>query len=114
MNQSFGNEVTREASDKRRPRALAVALQLPGESRETVVANLDELAQLADTAGADVIDRVIQLRAKPDTTAWIGSGKAEHIAALVQELELDMVFADDDLSPRQALEKLYELKAAVD
>lgn len=103
MNQSFSPEALRRSEDGKRPRALALALQLPGDERDTVVANLEELAQLADTAGAEIVDSVIQLREKPDTRAWIGSGKAEHIGALVEELDLALVFADDDLSPRQAL-----------
>jgi GTP-binding protein HflX len=109
MNQSFDRRSKqRDASEAtRRERAVAVALALP-ESRITVYDHLDELMRLADTAGVDVVDQVIQQRERPDAACWIGKGKAEQLKAVADELDADLILVDDDLSPAQArnLEKL--------
>ena len=101
MNQSFQGVSVRDEAEKRE-RAVAVALQLEGRSREETLAHLDELLRLADTAGADVIDQILQARVRPDGATWIGKGKAEQVKAVVEELEADFVLVDDDLSPAQA------------
>jgi len=92
---------------ERRERAILVGLQLPGvptSYREP----LEELAQLADTAGADVLERLLQRREKPDPRTFVGKGKAHGIAERVKTLEADLVIVDHDLSPSQArnLEKI--------
>jgi len=94
--------------EERRERAVAVALVLDGRERAMVLEHLDELIQLADTAGADVVDQVLQGRDRPDTASWLGKGKAEHLKAVADELQADLILADDDLTPAQArnLEKL--------
>ena len=63
--------------------------------------SLDELASLAETAGAMVISRVIQNRQKPDPATYIGSGKAEELALACQALEIDLVIMDDELTGAQ-------------
>ena len=63
--------------------------------------SLDELASLAETAGAMVITRVIQNRQKPDPATYIGSGKAEELALACQALEIDLVIMDDELTGAQ-------------
>ena len=70
---------------------------------------LDELAQLVDSAGADVVGRVVQRRDAPDPATFVGRGKAEEIAALSRSLDADTVVFDDELSPAQQrnLEKLF-------
>ena len=70
---------------------------------------LDELAHLVDSAGADVVGRVVQRRNAPDPATFVGRGKAEEIAALSQSLDADTVVFDDDLTPAQHrnLEKLF-------
>ena len=64
-------------------------------------ASLDELASLAETAGAMVITRVLQNRQKPDSSTYIGSGKAEELALTCQALEIDLVILDDELTGAQ-------------
>ncbi len=73
---------------------------------------LDELAFLADTAGADVVDSFIQDRKLRDPAYCIGKGKVEELVAFVKEQEIDLVIFDDDLSPAQArnLEQALECK----
>ena len=63
--------------------------------------SLDELAALADTAGAMVITRVLQNRVKPDPATWIGSGKAEELSLQCQTLEIDLAILDDELTGAQ-------------
>ena len=63
--------------------------------------SLDELASLAETAGAMVITRVLQNRLKPDPATYIGSGKAEELSLTCQALEIDLAILDDELTGAQ-------------
>ena len=63
--------------------------------------SLDELASLAETAGAMVITRVLQNRQRPDPATFIGSGKAEELALACQTLEIDLAILDDELTGAQ-------------
>ncbi|SKA79574.1 GTP-binding protein HflX [Caloramator quimbayensis] len=63
--------------------------------------SLNELEELADTAGSEVVYKVIQNRGKIDTAYYIGSGKAREIALLRQSLMADTVIFDDELSGAQ-------------
>ena len=63
--------------------------------------SLEELAGLAETAGAMVITRVVQNRQKPDPATYIGSGKAEKLALTCQALEIDLAIFDDELTGAQ-------------
>ena len=63
--------------------------------------SLDELAGLAETAGAVVISRVLQNRQKPDTAMFIGTGKAEELALVCQAQEIDLAIIDDELTGAQ-------------
>ena len=62
----------------------------------------DEFALLAKSAGADVVAHVEVQRLRPDAKLFVGSGKAEEIAELVQELEAELVIFDHALTPAQA------------
>jgi GTP-binding protein HflX len=92
-----------------RERIILVGVVFPGRTNESVDEDLDELALLVDSAGADVVDRVIQRRDRPDAATFVGSGKAKEIAALSQSLDVDTVVFDDELTPAQHrnLEKLF-------
>ena len=72
-----------------------------GASDDQVDANLDELAQLVDTAGADPVDRVIQKREAPDPATYVGKGKATEIQETSDDADADTVVFDDELSPAQ-------------
>ncbi len=63
--------------------------------------SLDELAALADAAGARVLDRVLQERPKPDPAFFIGRGKAEELRLLVEVENLDLFIFDEELTPGQ-------------
>jgi GTPase len=91
-----------------RERIVLVGVVLPGVDPEAVEANLDELALLVDTAGADVAARVVQRRDRPDPATYVGRGKVEELASLSVRVDADTVVFDDELSPAQQrnLEKL--------
>jgi GTP-binding protein HflX len=93
-------------------RAILVALRTKEKSREIVSEHLDELEELATTAGADAIIKIVQDKHTADPAFYIGKGKAQEIAELVELNEIDIVIFDDDLSPVQVrnLEKLIERK----
>jgi GTP-binding protein HflX len=84
-----------------RERAVLVGVVVPGVPRPEVVAHLDELAQLVDTAGGEVPARLVQERKSPDPATFIGKGKVGELSALVTEHGARLVVFDDDLSASQ-------------
>jgi GTP-binding protein HflX len=74
--------------------------------------SMRELAALAETAGATVLDGLLQRRANPDPSTYLGKGKAAELASLVQALGADTVIADTELAPsqRRALEDVVKVK----
>ena len=93
--------------------ALLVAVILDGQSRETCEEHLDELALLAETAGYEVRDRVIQERARPDAATLLGRGKVEEVARQVRDLGVTRVVTDDDLTPQQGAQLEKHLGVSV-
>ncbi|MFN8018319.1 MAG: GTPase HflX [Acidimicrobiales bacterium] len=91
-----------------RERIIIVGVTLGGGDPERTDADLDELALLVDTAGADVVGRIVQRRSAPDPATYLGKGKAAELKELSEALDVDTVVFDDDLSPAQQrnLEKL--------
>lgn len=75
-------------------------------------ASLAELAALAETAGSEVLEGLIQRRDKPDPSTYIGSGKAQELREVVLATGADTVICDGELSPAQlnALEKAVKVK----
>ena len=75
-------------------------------------ASLAELAALAETAGSQVLEGMIQRRDKPDPSTYIGSGKAQELREIVVATGADTVICDGELSPAQltALEKAVKVK----
>ena len=74
--------------------------------------SLAELAALAETAGSEVLEGMIQRRDKPDPSTYIGSGKAAELRQVVDATGADTVICDGELSPAQlnALEKAVKVK----
>lgn len=101
-----------EVENIRQERAIVVGMVRPDQSREVVNEYLDELELLADTAGAEVLERVIQERHRMDSSFMIGKGKAEELATTAKYLDADLIIFDDDLSPAQVknLEQLCQTK----
>lgn len=90
-----------EIYKKGKERALLVGVQFPYVSSEEVSGNMYELSLLADTAGAQVIDKVIQPRKSLDPAFYIGAGKVDEIKEIAGEKEINLIIFDDDLRPRQ-------------
>jgi len=91
-----------------RERIVLVGVAFPWTSLDRVESDLDELAELVDTAGADVAARVVQRRDRPDPATFVGSGKAEELHRLSESVDADTVVFDDELTPAQQrnLEKI--------
>ena len=68
---------------------------------EDIDASLDELEELARTAGAVVCGRIVQKMERPNTSTYLGKGKLAELAELVLETEADGVICDDELTPAQ-------------
>jgi GTPase len=89
------------AVGSRPERAVLVGVSLLDRDTLPVEDSLDELALLADTAGAEVVDRLSQRRDRPDAGTFVGKGFAERLGRRVEALEAAVVIFDDDLSPGQ-------------
>lgn len=90
--------IEEQETEELREKALLVSVDTGDFDVET---SLDELEELADTAGADVLGRLVQKREAPDKATCIGSGRLEELAQLAQNEEADLVIFDRELSPTQ-------------
>ena len=84
-----------------RERALLVGATFGGSSGDEAEWSLDELEALAETAGADTVDRLVQRRGTPDAATYLGRGKAKETAQLAKALDADVLIFDDELTPAQ-------------
>lgn len=83
-------------------RAILIGMEWGrNDSLWTVEDSLEELKQLADTAGATVIKKFVQKRQKPDPAFFIGRGKVQELALYAQQENIDLCIFDDELSPAQ-------------
>lgn len=89
---------------------VGVALQEEGINYERMCEYLDELAFLAETAGAQTVKVFTQNLDKPVNSTFIGKGKLEEIRQYIEENETDLVIFDDELSPTQLRNIENELK----
>ncbi|MCK4409438.1 MAG: GTPase HflX [Candidatus Eisenbacteria sp.] len=87
-------------------------MSLPNTRVEDEHESLDELAQLARTAGAVVVDRFLQNRTRLDGRTYIGSGMVERVKAAAEMHDANLLIFDDDLRPAQGreIEKATEIK----
>jgi len=92
----------------RRETVVLVGVAIPPVSVSEAEASLEELAALADTAGADEAERVLQRRDEPDAATFVGKGKAQELRDISNAHDADTVIFDDELSPAQSrnLEKI--------
>src|SRR6186997_2825570 len=87
-----------------RERAALVGLIQGRARRIDAERSLEELAGLADAAGAHIVLRVLQERPKPDPATFLGSGKVDMLARAVAEADVSVVIFDNELSPAQLRE----------
>ncbi len=96
-----------------RERAFLVGVLLPGTEAETVREQMSELADLARTAGAEVVGSDVQRRSEVDAAHLIGMGKVEELRDMKREGGFDVVVCNEDLSPRQQRNLELAVKARV-
>lgn len=84
----------------------------PQGQQEDAENSMHELAALAETAGAEVLDGLLQRRPHPDPSTYLGRGRTQELAEVVRELGADTVIADTELAPsqRRALEDAVKVK----
>jgi GTP-binding protein HflX len=101
-----------ETADKKSERAFLVGVELKSHSAWDVADSLDELAELATTAGVAVVGQGVQRLEAPHSGTFIGAGKAEEFAKAAKEANADTVLFDDELSGAQArnLEEIFGAK----
>ncbi len=97
---------------KERERAVLVGLVTRNQNEQLLTEYLDELAFLAETAGAVPIKRFTQKLDHPDSRSFVGSGKLQEIIDFIEANAIDVLIFDDELSPSQLrnLEKAVKIK----
>ncbi|MFP5334815.1 MAG: GTPase HflX [Actinomycetes bacterium] len=93
-------------------KVVLAGLWTTGTTVEDAENSLAELAALAETAGSQVLEGVIQRRPKPDPATFLGAGKAEELKGVVAATGADTVICDGELSPsqRRGLEDVVKVK----
>lgn len=101
-----------ETATKKTEKVFLIGVDLKSRSAWALSDSLDELGELAATAGAQVIGHGVQRLESPIASTFIGSGKANEFAEHCRQHQVDTVVFDDELSPAQArnLEKVFECK----
>ncbi|MCB9366147.1 MAG: GTPase HflX [Calditrichaeota bacterium] len=97
----------------KRERAFLIGICKPGEDLSAAQDHLDELAMLAETAGADIVDRELVKLRQIDPALYLGKGKTAEIASYVAEFNADLVVIDEDPAPAQTRNLERELKTRV-
>ena len=93
-------------------RAIVISVVKKGGDRVQAMEYLDELAFLAETAGAEVVSKVYQERVRPDRSTMIGKGKVAEVKEMIEQDDIQSVIFDDDLTPMHVrnLEKEWNVK----
>lgn len=101
-----------ETRDTRTERVFLVGVELKSGSTANLRESLDELAELAETAGGEVIGEGTQKVESLNPATYLGKGKAGEFAGFCRQRDVDTIIFDDELSPAQArnLEKIFEAK----
>ncbi|MFQ6614460.1 MAG: GTPase HflX [Fidelibacterota bacterium] len=99
-----------------REKAILVGVIHGATDAEKVQLHMDELTLLADTAGADIVGRVVQKLSRINPSFFVGKGKAEQIIHQARELNCQLIIFDDDLHPGQVknFQKLSESIKVID
>lgn len=103
------NIITQEQNEK----AVLVGLVTRTQDERKTDEYLDELAFLADTAGAEPVARFTQKLEYPNPRTYVGTGKLEELQRYVEENEIGLVIFDDELSPKQVANIEKELKVKI-
>ncbi len=93
-------------------RVILVGVWTEGSAAQSE-ASLAELARLAETAGSEVLEGLVQRRDRPDPATYIGSGKVQELSGVVASTGADTVICDGELSPSQLRQLEARLKVKV-
>lgn len=101
-----------ELENNKPEKAILITLKTSELNKEIVTEHINELEELAYTAGAETVIKIIQDKNTIDPAYYIGKGKAEEISQLIERDNLDIAIFDDDLSSVQLrnLERLFNRK----
>ncbi|MBD5343527.1 MAG: GTPase HflX [Bacteroides sp.] len=94
-------------------RAVLVGLITPTQNEAKATEYLDELAFLADTAGAETVKTFLQKADYPNPRTYVGKGKLEEIRAFIEDNDIGMAIFDDDLTSKQVVNIERELKVKI-
>jgi GTPase len=94
-------------------RAYLIGVHLPGTTSEVLAEQMRELDELTRTAGGEVVGTDVQRRDEVEPALFVGRGKVDEIREKRQELRLDLVICNEDLSPRQQRNLEKELSIRV-
>lgn len=110
MKEKFQKLRIKQTQDEER--VIAVALHFPQSTPYSVQSSLEELERLINTLGGRVVDQCIQKLDRPIPATFIGSGKAEEVAALLQEHDCSLVAIDHEITGTQQknLEKILKCR----
>jgi len=99
-------------SSQRTEKVFLVGVELKSKASNETRESLDELSELASTAGGEVVGEGIQKMESPVAGTFIGSGKADEFARFCKGADVDTVIFDDELSPAQSrnLETVFDCK----
>ena len=103
-------------TEEQREQIILVAVDTDEKKDVTVMTveqSLDELQELAETAGAQTVGRLIQKREAVHPGTYIGKGKIDELKNLIWEQEADAIVCDDELSPAQITNISEELQVKV-
>jgi len=103
------HQVEEQTKNEIEEKAILIAI-CPQNKEEEVNSAIDELEELAKTAGASTLVKVIQNRDKPHPATYFGKGKVEELKEMVEQYEITTIICDDELSPAQ----LKNLSEALD
>ena len=103
------NIINKEANE----RTVLVGLATRNQNEAKTEEYLDELAFLADTAGAQTVERFVQKLDYPNPRTYVGTGKLEEIRQYVEDNEIGLVIFDDELSSKQVANIEKELKVKI-
>ncbi len=101
-----------ETRNRRTERVFLIGVEIKGRNGKNHNDSLEELSELAVTAGGEVVGEGVQKLAAPCATTFIGKGKADEFAHECSRADVDTVIFDDELSPAQSrnLEKVFNCK----
>ncbi|WP_409174241.1 GTPase HflX [Brevibacillus fortis] len=97
---------------KTKETAILVGCYLDNRDEERTRLSMEELHELANTAGVEVLDVITQNRDRVDSAWYLGTGKIDEIAQRAEELDVDVIIFNDELSPSQTrnLDKVFDCK----